>query len=141
MRMKDLTIETLKASRTCSEKELPVGCLIKVAASFCRAGQQLIAPVMLLALAFLSTEQRALADSNHRFPGVGNREVWLRSHDFAAESINCSKKGDYESAIKYDKQALAMYPYESRWYHNLACDLVSAKRYKEAIAAGKKAVN
>lgn len=93
-----------------------------------------------LCCAVLLSQPIVFADSKGKFPGVGSADAWVRAGKFKPEAVKSARQGDFETAIKYDKQAISEYPYDSTHWHNLACHLVGAKRYKEAIDAGKKAV-
>ena len=87
-----------------------------------------------------SLERAVWADSKGNFPGKGSREAYNRACDIAKNGAELAKKGDFEGALKLDKQANSVYPYNSMGYHNVACDLYELKRYSEAVAAENKAI-
>ncbi len=82
----------------------------------------------------------AWADKNGKFPGKGSLEAYSQASKIGNEAKALARKGDYESAIKLDKKSIAIYPFDSMRYHNLAYHLSKIKKFDEAITAEERAL-
>ncbi len=82
----------------------------------------------------------AFADSHDNFPGKGSREEWERAWVSGSKANKLSKQGDYQGAIKLDKEAISIYPHESVFYHNLGNSLAKLGQFEEARKAQEQAI-
>ena len=82
----------------------------------------------------------ALADSKGKFAGKGSVEAYNRSCDIAKDAAKLASKGDFNGAISVMRKSIAIYSYDSASYHNLACYQSSLKKFSEAIASEKIAL-
>ncbi|MBX9721065.1 MAG: tetratricopeptide repeat protein [Candidatus Obscuribacterales bacterium] len=80
------------------------------------------------------------ADSHGNFPGKGDEEAWKRSCAPIHNSNILYKQGDYQGAIKLDKEAISIYPYDSAIYHNLGNALAKLGKLDEARQAQEQAL-
>jgi len=81
-----------------------------------------------------------LADSHGHFPGTGSVDAYNRSCLCGDKAIEYSHKGDNSMAIKYDREAVSIYPYDSAHYYNLGDHLSKLDKTAEAINAFEQAV-
>jgi len=80
------------------------------------------------------------ADSHGKFSGKGSIDSFTRACDVANKAVEYSKSGDYATAIKYDKEAISIYPFDSGWYHNLGNYLAKLGQFDEARKAQEQAI-
>lgn len=93
-----------------------------------------------LLVGFSNLTLPALADSQGNFPGKGTVAAWKRSYDPATKALGLSNSGDYQGAVRLDREAISIYPYESSWYHNLGNDLAKLGKIEEARKAHEQAI-
>jgi len=97
------------------------------------------APLALLAICLAGTQGSILADSRGHFPGKGDIDHWRKSCPITIKSVEYAERSDYETAIKYAREAISIYPYDSVDYHNLGTDLAQLGKLDEARKAQQKA--
>jgi len=81
-----------------------------------------------------------LADSHGKFPGKGSIDAYNKACDPADAAVAYAKKGDYDAAIKYDREAISIYPYDSATHHNLGNALAKLRRFDEARKSQETAI-
>jgi len=80
------------------------------------------------------------ADSHGKFPGRGSEEAYNKSVEIEKKALDCANKGDFQSAEKYDTEAISIYPYDSGFYSNLGQDLKKLGKTEESRKAFERAV-
>jgi tetratricopeptide (TPR) repeat protein len=80
----------------------------------------------LLTIAVLLLLQGVICPSGYadNFPGKGSRQAWLRANRLYNEGTELNEQGKYHQAVSKLKEAIALYPYEPSYHHNLgyACE-------------------
>ena len=94
----------------------------------------------MVSLAICSMGGPVFADSHGKFPGKGSVDAYNKSVDIADKAVSCANSGDYLTAIKYDREANSIYPYDSATYHNLGIHLAKAGSVDEARKAEEQAI-
>src|SRR6185295_5965342 len=97
-------------------------------------------PLTLLIIAIMGISAPAFADSQRHFPGKGSKEAWDKAGILVDRSIECAKRGDLEGAIKYDRQAISIYPFDSSHYHNLGNHLCKLGKFDDARKELRQAI-
>ncbi|MBX9687292.1 MAG: tetratricopeptide repeat protein [Candidatus Obscuribacterales bacterium] len=97
--------------------------------------------VIFAACAFILDATAVLADGSGRFPGKGSVEAYNRSCRLGNKASELARRGDYKGAERLDRQAIAVYPYDSASFHNLGNDLEKLGMLDEAILQQQKAID
>jgi len=95
--------------------------------------------IILLTIGLVGTPA-VFADSHGNFPGKGSLEAYAKSIVPGNKAMECSKKGDYQTAVRLDRESISIYPYDSASYHNLGDDLEKLGKFDEAQKAQEQAI-
>lgn len=97
---------------------------------------------LLLALICLLISGVACLAENGKteFPGKGDINVWRKANVYGNRSLAAGNAGRIDEAILNAHKAIAIYPYDGIYHHDLGRALVKAKRLPEAEAEFRTAV-
>ena len=96
------------------------GCAMPGIVSIIRLRQSWAAILLLgLASCLVMHSSVAFADSKGKFPGKGSYQDWQRADSLYNEATNLLQSGNYDEAISKIQAAIAIYPFDSAYFHNL----------------------
>ncbi len=81
-----------------------------------------------------------MADSHGRFSGKGSAQAYNKSCEPGNRAVDVAKNGDIQEAIKLDKEAISIYPFESCWHHNLGNHLEKIGKLEDARKEQERAI-
>lgn len=88
-----------------------------------------------------SLERAVWADSKGNFPGKGSVQAYKTACRLNDQANRLAEAKDLKGAVKLSQQCVAIYPFDSGFYHNLACSLSDLKLFDDAIQAENRATN
>lgn len=94
--------------------------------------------IVLLSMLIVSCTM-AQAEQGRAFPGIGSRKVWERACDLNNEALSARKANRVEQAIDLYKKAIAIYPFDGDFYHNLGIAYYARGDYRTAELNARKA--
>lgn len=93
-----------------------------------------------LALPFAHSEERYHPVSKG-YKGIGSETAYNRAVPIGNSAVKLADKGDLEGAIKRTREAIAIYPYDAMWHHNLGNYLEKQGKLDEAKKEQLKAID
>lgn len=101
---------------------------------------KLTAAIFRLLVLLIAVQAPMQADSTGTFPGIGDRQQWLKANEYYNEGNDMRHAGRYAESISKYNLAISIYPFDNAYFSNLALAYKKSGDYKSAEANYRRAI-